>query len=161
VINWQNIIEQHGRTVWQAAYRLVNNHEDASDCYQEAFVNALDISKTQEIGNFRALLVKLVTARALDRLRRKKTHNNIIEKLKNGTPDRSKDSPSANLENFELSQLMLEAIKKLKKKEAHIFCMRYLDDLSYSEIAETMNIKQSMVGVILHRTRSRLKKILD
>jgi RNA polymerase sigma factor (sigma-70 family) len=39
--------------------------------------------------------------------------------------------------------------------------MRYLDDLSYSEIAETMNIKQSMVGVILHRTRSRLKKILD
>lgn len=147
--------------MWQAAYRLVNNHEDASDCYQEAFINALNISKTQEIGNFKALLIKLATARALDRLRRKKTHNNILENFKNKKPDYSKDCPSAILENFELSQVILEAIKKLKKKEAQIFCMRHLDDLSYNEIAEVMNIKQNMVGVILHRTRNHLKKILD
>src|ERR671922_2547811 len=34
------IVERHRRTVYQVCYRFVNNHEDASDLSQEAFVRA-------------------------------------------------------------------------------------------------------------------------
>ena len=34
------IVERHRRTVYQVCYRFVNNHEDASDLAQEAFVRA-------------------------------------------------------------------------------------------------------------------------
>src|SRR5688572_15926388 len=34
------IVERHRRSVYQVCYRFVNNHEDASDLSQEAFVRA-------------------------------------------------------------------------------------------------------------------------
>ena len=34
------IVERHRRTVYQVCYRFVNNHEDASDLAQDAFVRA-------------------------------------------------------------------------------------------------------------------------
>ncbi len=34
------IVERHRRSVYQVCYRFVNNHEDASDLAQDAFVRA-------------------------------------------------------------------------------------------------------------------------
>ena len=34
------LVERHRRTVYQVCYRFVNNHEDASDLAQDAFVRA-------------------------------------------------------------------------------------------------------------------------
>ena len=59
VINWQRIIDKHGAIVWQTAYRLLGNHADAADCFQETFICALEISKIQRVRHFPALLTRL------------------------------------------------------------------------------------------------------
>ena len=45
MVNWDNIVAQHGPLVWRTAYRLVGCDADAADCYQEAFAAALLISR--------------------------------------------------------------------------------------------------------------------
>jgi len=67
VIDWQMIVKKHGPAVWQTAYRLLGNHTDAADCFQETFVSALKVSRKQRVRNFSALLVRLATMRAIDK----------------------------------------------------------------------------------------------
>lgn len=71
VVDWQVVLEKYGPIVWQTTYRLLGNHADAADCFQEAFVGALEISRRQRVRNFPALLSRLATARAIDRLRQR------------------------------------------------------------------------------------------
>ena len=71
VIDWQGIVKKHGPLIWQTAYRLLGNHADAADCFQETFVSALQFSRRQRVRNFSALLAWLATARAIDRLRQR------------------------------------------------------------------------------------------
>lgn len=70
MIDWQIIIKEHGPVVWQTAYRLLGNHADAADCFQETFVSALEFCQHQRVRNFSALLARLATTRAIDQLRR-------------------------------------------------------------------------------------------
>ena len=46
-------------------------------------------------------------------------------------------------------------------QEAEMFCLRCLNDLSYRQIAKLMGMKRSTVGVTLHRTKQRLREILE
>ena len=34
VTDWRQVVWQHGHIVWQMAYRLLGNHADAPDCFQ-------------------------------------------------------------------------------------------------------------------------------
>lgn len=39
--NIEEIVAAHADAVWRTAYRLLNNREDALDCYQQTFLDAL------------------------------------------------------------------------------------------------------------------------
>ena len=67
--DWQEILRGDGPAVWQTAYRLLKHRADADECFQEAFLAALEVSRRGEVRNWRALSQRLVTARAVDRLR--------------------------------------------------------------------------------------------
>ena len=69
--DWRNIVSRHGPAVWRTAYRLLGAHADAADCFQEAFLAALQMSRRQRVRSWPALLQTLTTRRALDELRRR------------------------------------------------------------------------------------------
>ena len=69
--NWQEIMGEHGQAVWATVYRIVGNRADADECFQEAFLAAWEVSRREEVRNWRALLVRLGSARAVDRLRQR------------------------------------------------------------------------------------------
>jgi len=53
------IVEQHGPCVWRTAYRLLSDCEEASDCYQETFLKAVEYSRQKEIANWASLLKRI------------------------------------------------------------------------------------------------------
>ena len=63
-----------GAAVWRTAYRLLGNRADADECFQEAFLAALEVSRREPVRDWGALLRRLAAARALDRLRRRYRH---------------------------------------------------------------------------------------
>ena len=65
MIDWQSIINKHGPAVWQTAYRLLGNHADTADCFQETFICALELSRRQRVRSFPALLVRSATTQAI------------------------------------------------------------------------------------------------
>jgi len=69
--DWQSIVATHSAVVWRTAYRLLGNHQDAADCFQETFLSALDVARRQMVRSWPAMLTCLATARALDRVRQR------------------------------------------------------------------------------------------
>lgn len=162
MIDWQAIIKEHGPAVWQTAYRLLGDQADAADCFQETFVSALAICRRQHVRNFAALLVRLATARAIDQLRRRFRRSRW-----NASPDgwaamhSESLCPSQQAQERELAARVRQLISQLPPQEAQAFCLRYLNDMSYREIADELGINTNAAGVLLHRARARLREAFE
>ncbi len=163
-------MKQHGPIVWQTAYRLLGNHTDTADCFQETFICALAVSRRQQVRNFPALLSRLATARAIDQLRQRirRSHADREQgdwsapstQLRAGVPSRNPD-PAQQLETGELAAKLRKAIAQLPPQQAEIFCLRYLNGMSYRLIAKQLGIRTSAAGVSLHRARAKLRMLLE
>ena len=151
VEDWPGIVAGCGDEAWRAAYRLLGNEADASDCLQDAFTAAVVVARRQQVLSWPALLRRLVTARALDRLRkrlRRRTAN--LGPADETLTDRS-PGPLRQVQLAEQAARLREALAQLPPQQAAVFCMRMLDDLSYEQIAEALGISASNAGVLLYR----------
>ncbi|MHC4481888.1 MAG: RNA polymerase sigma factor [Planctomycetota bacterium] len=161
-MDWPTIVSRHSREVWQTAYRLLGNGEEAADCLQEAFLAALEISRREKVRNWSVLLKRLCTCRAIDRLRqrlrRAEAHASLAEWVT--VPCRN-PGPVEEAQAAELSARLRRAIARLPIQQAAVFCLRYVDQLSYRDIARELGLATSTVGVQLHRARTRLRELLS
>src|SRR5689334_20665068 len=103
--DWDAIVGEHGRLVWRTAYRLLGNHADAGDCFQETFVSALSADRRQQIENWGGFLQRLATARALDRLRHRLRQAGRVKHVPDAaTVPCSSPGPSHQAETQELNE---------------------------------------------------------
>lgn len=162
VLDWQAIVEQNGPRVWQTAYRLLGDHTDAVDCFQETFLAALQISQAQQVRSFPALLMRLATTCAIDRLRERGRCHLRCSDLDNWEDVASEGpEPPVCIETQELGQRLRQALTQLAPLEASAFCLRYLNDMSYREIAKELKMTTSATGVLLHRAKAKLRERLE
>ena len=159
VIDWHAIVEEHGAAVWRTARRLLGSDADASDCFQETFVSALEFSRRHEVRNFGALLTTLATSRAIDMLRRRIRRVKFVEGC--SVVASSDSGPGDNVESAELVERIREALGELPSQEAAVFCLRCLNDMSYRQIGRQLGIKAGAAGVLLHRAKRRLREQLS
>jgi RNA polymerase sigma-70 factor (ECF subfamily) len=160
--DWQAIVGDYGSLVWQTAYRLLGNRADAADCFQETFLAALEVSRRQPVRNLPGLLVRLATTRAIDRLRQRgRQDRHQTSAYYDGEPATDGADPLSTMETREITGQLREAIGRLPSQEAKVFCLRYLNEMSYRQIARELDIGINIVGVSLHRAKARLRQALS
>ena len=161
MLNWDNIVALNGPLVWRTAYRLVGCEADAADCYQEAFAAALAISRREAVRNWPALLQKLATVHALDRLRRRSkdgAHQCFradLDHVASAIP-----GPQQTAQEHELIEWLHRALAELPEAQAQAFSLVCIGELSYQDAADQMNVDSNCVGVLVHRARSGLRELL-
>jgi RNA polymerase sigma-70 factor (ECF subfamily) len=158
--DWQEILARDGRAAWQTAYRLLGNQADADDCFQEACLAAVHVARRETVQNWRALLQRLATMRAMDQLRAR-----VRGRRKQGSPRSDEPSdpapaPFQTAEEAELAQELRLALSKIPPRQAEVFCLHCVEDWSYDEIARHARLSVTAVGVHLHRARKRLRALL-
>jgi RNA polymerase sigma-70 factor (ECF subfamily) len=161
-MDWDAIVRDHGPAVWRTARRLLGNRADAEECFQETFVDAVElVQRTNEpVRHWSALLVRLATARSVDRLRQRVRRSSREEAGETELSiDRRINSPPPDVaEAAEMSQRLRDALTHLPAKQSDVFCLHCLEGWSYREIAEHLGISEEDVGVSLHRARAALKE---
>jgi len=158
--DWDEIVRRDGPAVWRTAYRLLNNSADADECFQEVFVAALEVSRREQVGNWRALLQRLAAARAVDRLRERYRRRSREQTTDWNTLAGNEPSPSQGVEEAELAQCLRDALAQIPAQQAEVFSLHGLEGWSYQEIAEQLSLSINTVGVLLHRARKRLRELL-
>ncbi len=157
-MNWPEIVQSHSPTVWRTVRRLIDNEADAADCFQQTFVAAWELSRREPIANWGALLHRLANARALDCLRSRKRRAKAVHgESDEGLADRRAITPPQAAGANELALHLREALADLDPRQSQVFCLACLENLSYDEIADQLNITINHVGVLLNRARASLR----
>jgi len=159
------LADKYGRMIFSTAYRILGRIEDAEDALQEVFLRLLTqregAGAEQAVKDWGAYLRVAATRCALDLLRRRSAHDEQRGQLHDGIEDASATDPRRAASARERAALLRNAMKSLPERDAQVFCLRYFEDLSYEEIGEQMALSASLVGVILHQSRRRLREILE
>ncbi len=159
--DWNSIVRQHGRVAWLTAYRLLGNDADASDCYQNTFLEALKVARREAVRDWPPLLRRLATARALDMLRIRYRGKSRIEPTQNVlNAATANPGPGQQAEAAELAERLRVALAQLPSQQAEVFCLRWFDEMSYRQIAGRLELDTNTVGVLLHRARKHLQGLL-
>lgn len=162
MVDWDAIVKCEGPGVWRTVYRLLGRRADAEDCFQETFLAALSVWKRQSVNHPQAMLQRLATARALDRLRRRYRRARREAPAADWETLHSDDPHPLQLaESAELSERLRAALAVLPPKQAQAFCLFHLDGWDYQQIAAHLNANINAVGVLLHRARARLRTVLE
>ena len=136
MVDWDGIVSREGPGVWRTLYRLLGNRADAEDCFQETFLNAVTLWRRERIEYPHAMLQRLATMRALDRLRkryRRAKRETLFEEDFDFAANQPMPHQSA--EAAELSDRMRAALSHLPEKQATAFCLFHLDGWDYQQIA--------------------------
>jgi RNA polymerase sigma-70 factor (ECF subfamily) len=165
MIEWAGVVQDHGPQVWRVITRLVRNHADAADCFQATFLSALEWSKRETVRSWPAVLTHLATARSLECLRRSARYGRRVSALEVESSDLAEDTrgvgPADRLLVEELSEQLRRALVTLDPREAEVFCLVCLENLSYQQVADRLGVTPNHVGVILHRAKAGLRQELE
>ncbi|MCL1820366.1 MAG: sigma-70 family RNA polymerase sigma factor [Oscillospiraceae bacterium] len=163
---FEQLVKDNQRGVYTLALRYIGNHDDALDISQEAFLRAYrGLKFFQGDSSFSTWLYRLTVNASIDYLRKAKRRRAIPFSAL-GEPDQvigipdTKDSPEQTAELSELKNALNEALQMLKYEHRTVFILRCVHELSYTEIAEILNIEEGTVKSRLSRARDRLKEIL-
>lgn len=162
VNDWAEIVEQHGPDVWRTAYRLLSDRDDASDCYQETFLQAVAYARRQTVTCWPAVLRRMATARAIDLLRRRYRSNCRYESLSLlvDEPAGCGPAPDANAQLRESLEQLRQALTEIPAAHAEVFWLSEVERMSHSDIGSQLGIGPSQVAVLLHRGKHKLRKLL-
>ncbi|HTU91505.1 MAG TPA: sigma-70 family RNA polymerase sigma factor [Gemmataceae bacterium] len=160
MVDWAQLVHEHGPLVWQTVYRLVGHGPDAADCFQNTFVAALQLARREAVLHWPALLKRLATTQALDCLRRRTRETDRRQRLAEEASRRRVLTPEQTMEQADLSEGVRRALSEIEPRQAEVFCLACLDGWSYVEIGARMGITVNHVGVLLSRARAALRERL-
>ncbi len=154
--DWDRIVREHGPMVYGTAWRILGCAADAEDVVQDVFLQVHQIQQKTPVRYWVALLRRLASCRALDRLRqRRKTVT--FDNLQLASAEQR---PDAALMERETSDRLREAIAQLPRREGEVFCLRYFEEFTYQQIAETLSITPGAAAAALHKARAKLEAAL-
>jgi len=160
--DWRQILTDHGPPVWRTVRCLLGNEADACDCYQAVFLEAFQFSRVERVKDWPKLLKRIARMRALDVLRKRYRHAGHVDSTANTDDAVSRlPGPADELEAAELAERLRACLALLSQQQAEVFVMRYVEQLSYDEIAERTGSNRNAVGVMLNRARTQLRRLLE
>jgi len=158
--DWQEVRRLHGAIVFRAVFRILKRHDQALDCYQEVFLEAFEQCGARRVDNWPALLRWLAVRRALDRLRSERRRLSRVADEDPSLLPGSVVEPSAAIEFRELVEQVRHAIARLPDRQGEAFWLHCVEQLTYAEVAEQFGTDTNTVGILVHRARARLRKLL-
>ena len=164
------LVQRYYKSVYNLAYRLCGNPDDASDIVQESFVRVYHaLPNFRGDANFSTWLYRIVTNVFLDERKKQKVraHSSLEEylELEDNTVTRQIEDPSpgpeALVEQSERNTVVGDAVRALPEIQRSMIAMYHFQSLSYEEIAEVLNLPIGTVKSRLNRARLALKNKLE
>lgn len=156
------LVDEHQRYIYNLALRVVRDENEALDLTQETFVRAWTaLQNFKGQSQFRTWLYRIVTNLCYNRLPNlRRSLNDLGDDVMEFMPDTNINTPAREFDSNETRQNLHQAIEDLDEKYRLLITLRYHDELSYDEIASTLNLPLGTVKTGIFRAKEQLRKSL-
>jgi len=157
------LVDEHQRYVYNLALRVVKDENEALDLTQETFVRAWTaLPNFKGQSQFRTWLYRIVTNLCYNRLPNlRRSLNDLGDDAMEDIPESKFNSPSQEFESNETRRYLFQAIDDLGTNYKLLITLRYQDELSYEEIASTLNLPLGTVKTGIFRAKAQLRAALE
>lgn len=157
-VAYGTIVKRYAGRAVGAAYLLLGNYEDAREASQDAFVRAWrNIGSFDTTRPFYPWYSTLLRNLCIDRLRRRKDVT-ALESVPE--PDSSDSNPVLVAERKELCKNVRKAVLDLPVKHREVIVMNHFQDMSYEQMAESLEVPIGTVMSRLYYARRALRERL-
>jgi len=145
---------------------MTGNHADAEDLFQEVWFRVIRHAGRFNDVSFRAWLWKIARNLLIDFRRKRKPDVSLdASEDEDDVPlvdqlTASEIGPAKAVELEDITKRVMRAVLTLPDVQRDVFLMRVQGDLSFSEIAETLNIPLNTALGRMHDAMTKLKKLL-
>ncbi|UXX77806.1 sigma-70 family RNA polymerase sigma factor [Reichenbachiella carrageenanivorans] len=156
------LMERYKRPVYHMILKMIRNTDDAEDLTIEAFAKAFkNLHKFKKDYTFSTWLFRIATNNTIDFIRKKKLNTFSLntsftddggEAVTIDVEDKNRN-PQDEAINTQKKELVQMFVSKLPPKYQRLVRLRYFDELSYDEIAKTLEAPLGTVKAQLHRAR--------
>jgi len=158
------LVKRYQRKIYFLAYRMVKNHDNADDIAQDTFINAYSAIGSFKAGySFYTWLYRICMNLSINFLKRQKFMIPESQFEEDASPlekEATRMDPADHLASKELEMKIDRALNSLPPKFKAVLILRIYEDLSYEEIAQTLNISTGTVMSRLFRARERMQEML-
>ncbi len=144
--------------LFRLAFNIMGTREDAEDVVQDVILRVWNKQDSwKDIDNLEGYCMRSVRNVALDKFSLKANRNEELfaDASENGL---STSHPGEILEQNEQLDIIYRLIKQLPEKQQTVMQLRDIEEMSYKEIAEIMQISEEQVKVTLFRARQKVKE---
>lgn len=165
---FRKLVEKYQTPLYFHVVKMVKDREQVEDLIQEAFVKAFDnLSSYSTNYAFSTWLYRITTNHTIDYLRKKKLQTMSISepvRTREGEmsvqiPDRDAGTDRSIIRK-QRQKIIRDAIRNLPEKYRQVIEMRHLEELSYQEISEELDLPLGTVKAHIFRAREMLYKEL-
>jgi RNA polymerase sigma-70 factor (ECF subfamily) len=169
---FNEFVQIYEQRIFGLVFRLLGRRDEAEDMAQEVFVQVF-----KAIGDFRGdarlgtwvyrIAVNLCKNRAKDLSRRRADAQEELESEKAGWGDAKGITsgetarPDHLVEGYQLERIVQLCIGELDPDFREVLVLRYVEDLSYEEIASITGLPDGTVKSRIHRARLMLKESVE
>ncbi|MEX2112119.1 MAG: sigma-70 family RNA polymerase sigma factor [Pirellulales bacterium] len=157
------LVTRYQDRLYNTVVHVVGSCDTAQDVVQDAFVQAFVKLETFERASaFYTWLYRIAVNLAISRRRREKPMASVeqVREAMGHEPLDAADPPEARLEQRERACQVRQALAALSEEHRTILTLREMDDCSYEQIAEILNLPVGTIRSRLHRARMHLREQL-
>jgi len=154
---FEPLVVRYQRVLYNTAYRMLGDREDARDVAQGALVKAYSkLASFDPRYRFFSWIYRIVVNEALNTRSRRRPATPLLLDL----PTDGADVEDA-VASRERSDSIQAALLRLSSDDREVIVLRHFAELSYAEIGETLGVPEKTIKSRLHEARQRLGRILE
>ena len=166
---FEQLLLEHQKNVYNLCYRMAGSPDDAMDLSQETFLRAWRcLDQYQFASAFSTWLYRLCSNICIDFLRRRRRQQTVPltfedadgEEQTYAVPD-AQPLPEEQVELKLTHETLAAAMAQLLPEHQAVLQLRVVNEMSYEQIADVLDIQIGTVKSRLSRARNQLKKILE
>jgi RNA polymerase sigma-70 factor, ECF subfamily len=148
----------HLDAVYRYLYYKVRNGAEAEDLTSQVFLKAWEAMPRYQVREapFVHWLIRLARNAVIDRYRTARSHEGLSEALQSRDPD-----PQGEYLREERARELVEAIRRLPEEYQTVIALRFMQDMTYQELAGLTGKSPGALRVIQHRALGALRRLLD
>jgi RNA polymerase sigma-70 factor (ECF subfamily) len=160
---WNMVVDKYSRKVYNMALNFAGNSDDAADITQEVFLKVYNnIEKFKEEKSFTSWLLRLSKNYCIDYWRKSKytrKHLELDENLKIEPANDAGTPEDTAIKRYDAIYLR-KKLRLLPPDLRALIIMRDIQDFSYQEIAEHLEIPLGTTKSRINRARTKLAKLI-
>ncbi len=163
---FEELVKRYEKMVYSLAFQMLNNHDDADDVLQDAFIKVYkSLINLKNPSAFLTWLHRIVVNLSIDFARKKNRRMELREEAEEIDDDLPLTSlwpsnPETMYKNKEMMDLIQEAVMELPPRQRAVIILHEVKGYTKKEIGRILKCPQGTVRSNLHYAREKLKKKL-